>query len=143
MVRQRNSKGFTLLELLVVVIIVGVLATLGFNRYIEAVERARMAEARDWAGQIRASEEREFLEVGAYTAIMADLDVDDPNAADQMGYYTYAVSLAPACADPAPYVSAFEVVATRTAARGRPAGPPADPNYTISVTQQGTICDSL
>ena len=46
-------RGFTLLELIVVIIIIGVLATLGFAQYGRMVERSRGAEARAVAGAIR------------------------------------------------------------------------------------------
>ncbi len=46
-------KGFTLLELIVVVVIIGVLATLGFTQYSRAVEKGRSSEARMILGTIR------------------------------------------------------------------------------------------
>jgi type IV pilus assembly protein PilE len=47
------KKGFTLLELLIVIIIVGVLATIGFTQYTAVVERSRGAEAKQILGQLR------------------------------------------------------------------------------------------
>jgi prepilin-type N-terminal cleavage/methylation domain-containing protein len=61
-------KGFTLLELLIVIIIVGVLATIGFTQYTAVVERARGAEARQVLGQLRS------ICSGLY---MADSDASD------------------------------------------------------------------
>jgi len=46
-------KGFTLLELLIVIIIVGIMATLGLTQYTATVERSRGAEARQILGQLR------------------------------------------------------------------------------------------
>lgn len=46
-------RGFTLLELMVVVIILGVLATLGVMQYQAAIEKSRGAEARQIIGQLR------------------------------------------------------------------------------------------
>lgn len=46
-------KGFTLLELLVVIIIISVLATLGYTQYGRVIERARGAEARGVLGTVR------------------------------------------------------------------------------------------
>ncbi len=47
------NKAFTLLELVVVIVILGVLATLGFTQYGRMVERARGAEAKAILGDIR------------------------------------------------------------------------------------------
>lgn len=46
-------KGFTLIELIIVIIIIGILATLGFAQYVRMIERARGAEARSVLGAIR------------------------------------------------------------------------------------------
>ena len=42
---MKRRQGFTLLELIVVIIIVGVLATLGFVQYAAVIEKGRRAEA--------------------------------------------------------------------------------------------------
>lgn len=47
------KRGFTLLELIIVVMIIGVLATLGFASYGRMVEGARGGEARDVIGAMR------------------------------------------------------------------------------------------
>ncbi|MBU0549165.1 MAG: type II secretion system GspH family protein, partial [Candidatus Omnitrophica bacterium] len=50
---MRKGKGFTLLELMIVIIILGVLATLGVMQYQAAIEKSRGAEARQVIGQLR------------------------------------------------------------------------------------------
>lgn len=46
------KKGFTLLELIVVIIIIGILATLGFTQYTKVVEKGRTAEAKSVLGRM-------------------------------------------------------------------------------------------
>ena len=47
------KRGFTLLELMIVIIIIGVLATVGIVQYQTAIEKSRSAEAKAVAGQLR------------------------------------------------------------------------------------------
>ncbi|MBL7132293.1 MAG: type II secretion system protein [Candidatus Omnitrophica bacterium] len=53
--KKKNGykKGFTLLELVIVLAIIGQLATLSVTQYVVPIEKAREAEARQVLGQIR------------------------------------------------------------------------------------------
>lgn len=73
-------RGFTLIELMIVVVIMGVLATLAVYSVYRYVQRSKTAEAREVVGQIMAAQESYFDEVGAY------LDVTGGVAADS-NYY--------------------------------------------------------
>lgn len=80
--RNKKSTGFTLLEILVVVIIVGVLAGVALPTYSVHIERVRAAEGVQLLTALLASQERYRLENNAYTTVMANLDIDLPNAAN-------------------------------------------------------------
>ena len=69
-------RGFTLLELLIVVIIIGILAGLAIPNFFRGVERARWAEAKTIIGTLRASQIRYRAQMGSYTANLADLDAE-------------------------------------------------------------------
>lgn len=60
-------RGFTLLELIVVIIIIGILATLGIAQYTSVIERSRGAEARSILGQIRSFAAGAYLRDGNVT----------------------------------------------------------------------------
>ncbi|MCM8783045.1 MAG: prepilin-type N-terminal cleavage/methylation domain-containing protein [Candidatus Omnitrophica bacterium] len=70
------KRGFTLLELLIVIIIVGVLATLALPNFLRGVERARWSEAKSVLGALRGAQIRykAQYETGYATSIN-DLDV--------------------------------------------------------------------
>ena len=70
------KKGFTLLELIVVIIIVGLLAALAVPQYFKVTERARAAEGVSLLNLIRASQIRYKTEKVAYATTVASLDVD-------------------------------------------------------------------
>lgn len=69
------KKGFTLLELIIVIIIIGVLATLATGQYIRVVEKARSAEGAYILGALRSAQMRYYAEYEAYTATVGNLDV--------------------------------------------------------------------
>jgi prepilin-type N-terminal cleavage/methylation domain-containing protein len=58
-------KGFTLLELIIVIVILGILATLGFAQYQRMAERARGAEARTIIGLVRTQAAGHRMQYGA------------------------------------------------------------------------------
>ncbi len=72
----RNRKGFSLVELSVVVIIIGVLAAFGIPRLLKSVERSKSAEAFKYLASVRGAQERYQARQGTYTATMADLDME-------------------------------------------------------------------
>lgn len=62
MIWFRRRKGFTLLELMIVVIIIGILASLAIPRFIEATKKAKKAEGYSLLATIRSAQMRYYLE---------------------------------------------------------------------------------
>jgi len=102
-----RKNAFTLLELMIVVIIVGILASLAMPQFTKAVEKAKWAGAVQTLGAIRRVCEIYYAEFGDYppwsrlngaspsTDIPIDIDVPEPRD----GRYVYVISTAhPTCA---------------------------------------------
>ena len=70
---EGREGGFTLVELAVVVVVVGVLTALGVPRFIRSVERTRAAEAFEYLASVRSAQERYQARHGSYAARVADL----------------------------------------------------------------------
>jgi type IV pilus assembly protein PilA len=74
-VAAKNRKGFTLVELAVVIVIIGVLAAFGVPRFLKSVERSKAAEAFSYLAAVRSAEERSQARNGTYEATIANLDI--------------------------------------------------------------------
>ncbi len=72
---QRGRHGFTLVELAVVVVIIGVLAAFAVPRFLSSVERSKAAEAFNYLSAIQAAQERYHARQGTYADDTVKLDI--------------------------------------------------------------------
>lgn len=110
------KSGFTLLELMIVVIIIGVLATLGVLQYQGAIEKSRGAEAKQVLGQLRSMCAAIYMGEGSATNCTGtNLRIGTvsgwiPSACTTTHYFSYAV---------APGASSLTSTATRCTSGGK------------------------
>lgn len=76
--KKMRAAGFTLMELLIVVIIVGILASIALPQFTRMTRRARSTEGTNLIGAVLTAEWVYRQEMGIYTAVMAELLVDVP-----------------------------------------------------------------
>ncbi len=69
MLSKRNHYSFTLVELLITVIIVGILAGIGISYYVNIVPKAKAAKAKHAITLITEAEKMHRLDAGSYRAV--------------------------------------------------------------------------
>ena len=73
--RQINRRGFTFIELLTVMIVIGLLATIGVPRIRSMKERSYQATLRSDLGAVRTAQEAYFAEHQQYATVVASLEL--------------------------------------------------------------------
>ncbi|WP_432741317.1 type IV pilin protein [Methylobacter sp. G7] len=84
----KRSSGFTLIELMIVVAIIGILASIAYPAYTEYVIRAKRSDAKAALLQVQLAQEKWRANHTSYDTL-ANIGV---NATSPDGYYTIAVS---------------------------------------------------
>jgi len=85
------TKSFTLVELIIVIIVVGILAALGLSQYEQVVEKSRIAEAKLKIEMMRSLAYQYYLENGDFSTITnADVGVDSTTC-NSKNYFYYAL----------------------------------------------------
>lgn len=120
-------KGFTLLEIIVVLIIIGIIATLGFTQYTRVIEKGRTSEAKANLGTIRTMTVAKYQELGLnYTNGELSGVLGLPTTSCGGGfYYRYTINTSNGTAS-----------AIRCTSGGKQ--PPSATAYTLTLTTQGT-----
>lgn len=72
--RRNRTRGFTLVEVAIVVVVVGVLAAVALVGYIRYRRSARMSEATNLVGMIKSEQEAYKSEKGLYAAVSKNTD---------------------------------------------------------------------
>jgi len=82
---HKSQKGFTLIELMIVVVIIGILAALAIPRFMRSTTKAKMSEARQLLKQIYTMQHAFRQENDVYTLNGTTASAAAPNAFATIG----------------------------------------------------------
>ena len=89
--RKNDQQGFTLIELMIVVAIMGILAATAIAAYQRYTIRAQVAEGLNLSAPFKTAVGEFFSDSGAFPADNEDAGLSDPN--DYVGKYVNSVSI--------------------------------------------------
>ncbi len=105
MTLRKSSDGFTLIELMVVVVIVGVLTMVAYPAYQSFTIKANRAEAKSYLMHLAQREQLYFNDARTYAETAEELKTETPGRVDE----NYAVTFEITTIDPPP---TFKITAT-------------------------------
>lgn len=131
--KTKNQHGFTLIELMVVVVVVTILAAIAYPSYMDSVRKGRRSDGKSALLSAAQTMERYFTENMTYSGWALGTAVTSPEK-----YYTIAFDSAPtssticgASVTTSPSATAYRLCAS-------PAGPQtSDPCGTLSLSNTG------
>ena len=86
---RSSSKGFTLIEIMIAVLVVGVLAAISYPSFLDSIRKSRRAEAITALAQVQQAQERWRSNNANYTTSLTDLGL---NSSTPSNYYAISVA---------------------------------------------------
>src|SRR4051812_22164385 len=131
--RPLGRKGFTLVELLIVVAIIGVLSTIGVPTFRRMIQKSKKSEAKVNLGGIYTAEQSFVAEYGTFGNNLARMGYETDGKPDQM---TYSVGFFSNACAPAAWRVAGAITPVGNAGGAGAALNAAYPNYYLPTANQ-------
>lgn len=87
--RRPDTRGFTLIEMMIVIVVIGLLAAVAFPSFMDSIRKGRRSEAFAALSAVQQAQERWRGNNANYTTTLASLNVPTPTAS---GYYDLTIT---------------------------------------------------
>ena len=87
---MKRARGFTLIELMIVVAVVGILAAIAYPSYMDQIRKSRRAEVQALLMNVSARQQQMLLDTRSYASTVSALNITIPDTVQR----NYAVTLA-------------------------------------------------
>lgn len=128
--RSKAQAGFTMIELMIVVAIIGIITAVAFPSYTSYMKKARRSDAKISLTKMADAQERWYLQNSIYTTVIANVG----GATSPDGYYTMAITAAD--------VNGYVMTATATAG-GKQANDATCQTFTLASTGAKTATNAV
>lgn len=91
---MKRNKGFTLIELMITVVVVGILATIAIPSYNGYVIKTNRTEGKALLMEVMQKEEKYYNERNNYTTTLTQLGYSASPIISEKGYYSVAAAVA-------------------------------------------------
>ncbi len=89
----KNESGFSLTELLVVIVIIGVLASLAIPKFLSVITKAKSTEAKLMLKQVYNLQESYYLEMDVYSRNLAAIGFETEKLVTEDGQARYKIEI--------------------------------------------------
>lgn len=71
--KRENNQGFTIIELLIVIIVIGILSAISLPSFLNQANKARQTEAKTYIGSMNRAQQAAYMEQGSFTVNAREL----------------------------------------------------------------------